>query len=108
MKRKGKTMKQTAMKMTMGLGIMMLAAQQLQAQPANCAPRQTVLERLAGVYGETRRGMGLIREKAMMEVFASEDTGSWTIVMTLPNGTTCLMASGQSFETVAENRPPNT
>ncbi len=54
-----------------------------------------------------RVGVGLVREKAMMEVYASTETGTWSIVMTLPNGTTCLVASGQSFEAVAEARPPN-
>ncbi len=100
-------MNKTMLKMTMGLGILTLAAQQLQAQPTNCAKRQTVLQRLAEVYGEMRVGVGLVREKAMMEVYASTETGTRSIVMTLPNGTTCLVASGQSFEAVAEARPPN-
>ncbi|MCB1343639.1 MAG: hypothetical protein KDK24_21735 [Pseudooceanicola sp.] len=43
----------------------------------------------------------------MLEVFASAETGTWTITLTAPNGQTCLIASGQSFETLAETLPPN-
>ncbi|WP_170601294.1 hypothetical protein [Ruegeria arenilitoris] len=94
--------------MTMGLGIMVLAAQQVQAQTPNCAPRPDVLQRLAETYGETRRGIGMARQGTVMEVFASDDTGTWTITVTLPNGLTCLMAAGEAYETLAEALPPNT
>ena len=52
-------MKKTLFKMTMGLGILVLAAQQVQAQTRNCAPREDVIKRLAETYGETRRGIGI-------------------------------------------------
>ncbi len=65
-----------------------------------CADRAEVLERLAESYGETRRGVGLGANNAVMELFASSDTGSWTITMTRPDGKTCLIASGEAFETV--------
>ncbi|KUJ73810.1 hypothetical protein AVO45_14455 [Ruegeria marisrubri] len=100
-------MKQTLLKMTMGLGIMVLAAQQVQAQTPNCAPRPDVLQRLAETYGETRRGIGMARQGAVMEVFASDDTGTWTITVTLPNGLTCLLAAGEAYEVLAEALPPN-
>lgn len=100
-------MRKTMFKMTMGLGIMVLAAQQVQAQGQNCAPREDVLKRLTDTYGETRRGFGLAQQGAVMELFASTQSGSWTITVTLPNGVTCLVASGQAFEAVAEALPPN-
>ncbi|MDP5217439.1 hypothetical protein Q5Y75_09445 [Ruegeria sp. 2205SS24-7] len=92
-------------KMTMGLGLMALAAQQLHAQQRNCAPREVVLDRLSEKYGESRRGIGLVQQGSVMEVFASDDTGTWTITVTLTNGMTCLVASGQSYEALAEAIP---
>ena len=71
----------------------------------NCAPREAVVKRLAEGYGETRQSIGLGANNAVVEVFASTETGSWTITVTQPGGLTCLVASGQSFETVAENLP---
>lgn len=71
----------------------------------NCAPREAVIDRLAEGYGETRQSVGLGSNNSMVEVFASEETGSWTITVTTPGGLTCLVASGQSFEEVAEALP---
>ncbi|MDA7966097.1 hypothetical protein [Ruegeria sp.] len=99
-------MKKTLFNMTMGLGIMVLAAQQVQAR--NCAPRDDVVKQLAETYGETRRGIGIARQGAVMEIYASDQTGSWTITVTMPDGMTCLVASGQSYEAMAEALPPNT
>jgi len=41
----------------------------------------------------------------MVETFASSETGTWTITVTLANGTTCLVASGQNYEALAEGLP---
>lgn len=71
----------------------------------NCGPRDTVVERLADGYGETRKSMGLGSNNSIVEVFASSETGTWTITVTTPNGLTCLVASGQAFEELVEVLP---
>lgn len=97
--------------LTVGVVLLTLALAALapaaQAQDtASCAPRDRVVERLAATYGETRRSMGLGANNALVEVFASDDSGSWTITVTLPSGLTCLVASGQSYETMADAIQP--
>jgi hypothetical protein len=88
-------------------GILLGAATFAQAQGMqHCAPRDQVVDRLAAKYGETRQSMGLGSNNAVMEVFASADSGSWTITVTMTNGMTCLVASGQAFEELAEAMPP--
>ncbi len=83
------------------------AAQQLHAQsPQHCAPRDQVVARLADKYGESRQAMGLGSNNAVMEVFANTEGGSWTITVTMANGMTCLIASGQAYEALAEALPP--
>ncbi len=100
-------MLKTMFKMTIGLGIMALAAQQAASETQrNCAPRDFVLDRLAERYGETRQSIGLGQQGTVIEVFASDATGTWTIIATMPSGLSCMVASGQSFETVAEVLPP--
>lgn len=71
----------------------------------NCGPREAVIDRLAHGYGETRQSMGLGANNAVVEVFASKETGTWTITVTTPHGLTCLVASGQSYEPVTEALP---
>lgn len=66
--------------------------------PRNCAPRDIVVERLASGYGEAPRSMGIGANNTVVEVFASEETGTRTITVTTPNGITCLVASGIAFE----------
>ena len=82
-----------------------LAGDAMAQNPRNCAARDIVVERLANGYGETRQSIGLGANNAMVEVFASDETGSWTILVTMATGVTCLVASGQSFEEVAESLP---
>ncbi|MEO9575156.1 MAG: hypothetical protein ABJ263_07275 [Tateyamaria sp.] len=74
-------------------------------QSRNCGPRELVVNRLAEGFGETRQSMGLGANNAVIEVFASEEAGTWTITVTSPNGVTCLVASGQAFEELAEALP---
>lgn len=76
-----------------------------QQQNRNCAPHAAVVENLSKKYGEARRSIGLDSRGALVEVFVSTASGSWTITLTSPQGTTCLIASGQSFETLAEALP---
>lgn len=74
-------------------------------QTRNCGPRELVVSRLAEGYGETRQSMGLGANNAVVEVFASEQSGTWTITVTTPNGMTCLVASGQAYEPLIEALP---
>lgn len=87
--------------------VMAMIATQAQAQPPRfCAPRESVVGRLASQYGESRQSIGMGERGMVIETFASSDTGTWTITMTSPVGITCLVASGQSWEHLAEALPP--
>lgn len=100
-------MKTTVIKVLAASTLLALTAAQASAQGTrNCAPRDMVVDRLSDKYGETRQSMGLGAQGAVVEVFASGETGTWTITVTTPNGLTCLVASGQSFEPLAEALPP--
>ncbi|MEL7115639.1 MAG: hypothetical protein AAGP08_08605 [Pseudomonadota bacterium] len=99
-------MKQKFLALSLGVGAMLLATQHAFAQGGpNCADRETVVERLASKYGESRQSIGLAPNNAVVEVFASSETGTWTITVTNPSGLTCLVASGQAYEAVEEVTP---
>lgn len=81
------------------LAMSTLAALSTQAQASrNCAERETVLTRLAEGYGEVRQSIGIGANNSIVEVFASTETGTWTITVTNHSGVTCLVATGQAFE----------
>jgi hypothetical protein len=65
-----------------------------------CGAREAVIDMLGARYGETVRSIGLAGRDRIVEVFASEETGSWTILVTNTDGVACLVASGQHYEQV--------
>lgn len=87
--------------LTVILGAALLAATSVQAAQ-QCGNRATVLDRLASKYGESRQSVGLAANNGVVEIFASKETGTWTILVTQPSGQTCLIASGQAFEAMVE------
>jgi hypothetical protein len=77
---------------------LMLAALPAAAGGQSCGPRGKVVERLSTQFGETRRGIGLNNGNRVLEIWASDATGSWTVTVSLPSGRTCLLATGQAWE----------
>lgn len=82
-----------------------LCAAPIRAQSSGCAPHAQVLEQLADRYGESRQTIGLGANNSVVETWANPDSGTWTITVTSPGGPTCLVASGQAFELLAEALP---
>lgn len=99
-------MKQQFLALSLGVGAMLLATQYAFAQGANCADRDSVVERLATGYGETRQSIGLAPNNSVVEVYASTETGTWTITVTNTSGITCLVASGQNYEATDDDLTP--
>ena len=103
--RKGIQMKHLFRALSLGVGAVMATSSIAPAQSAtnaNCAPREAVVERLGSRYGESRQSIGLGSNNSVVEVFASTETGTWTIVVTNTSGLSCLVAAGQAFEAIAE------
>lgn len=63
-----------------------------------CGERTAIIERLSSKYGEQRLATGLNNSGNLIEVFSSVETGSWTILMTSPEGRTCLIAAGEHWD----------
>ena len=73
--------------------MMALGAQAALAMP-HCGSRDDVVASLADQHHETHRASGLESETGLMEIWASDADGSWTILLTRPDGQTCVMATG--------------
>ncbi len=65
-----------------------------------CTTRSEIGERLACDYAETPVAAGLASSGAVIEVFTSGDGSTWTIVVTRPEGTSCLVATGEAWMTL--------
>ena len=68
-------------------------------QPPPCVDRADFLKHLESNYEEAPVAMGLTTGDGLLEVVVSR-TGSWTIIVTPPNGISCGVASGKNWESV--------
>lgn len=80
----------------------LLTTHQLSAQNTNCGPHAAITAQLAERYGESRQVIAMTADDAVMEVFASAETGSWTVTITRAGQPTCLVAAGENYQHVAE------
>ncbi len=76
------------------LGALPLSSASAQVQ---CALRPDIIKVLAAKYQESQRALGLISEKAMMEIYTSPK-GTWTLLVTHDNGLSCVVASGEAWD----------
>ncbi len=85
-----------------GLGLILAAtvvgAKPTQAQQAHCAPREAIIERLKSGYGEGPAGFGLQSSGQLIEIWAAPGTGTWTVLMSRPDGKTCVVATGTDWQ----------
>ena len=75
-----------------------LGGQSATAAPI-CGPHADILKKLERVYAEKTQSIGLSRDGKLLEVLVSAN-GSWTILVTDPSLRTCLVATGESWESL--------
>lgn len=72
-----------------------------------CGERGALVDQLKGKYAELTKSMGLAANGSVLEVLTAK-TGSWTVLVTTPQGVTCLIAAGEHWEDIKphEGDPP--
>jgi hypothetical protein len=63
-----------------------------------CGTRDEIVKKLSEEYKETPQSVGLVNQDAVVEVFVSEK-GSWTIIASGTDGNSCILSSGEGWET---------
>ena len=74
-----------------------------------CASRAVVTENLQTRYAETLTAGGLQAArpvKTMIEIWSSDHTGTFTILVTNPVGVSCVISSGDHFFLTNPNQVP--
>ena len=81
--------------------LLTLAAPAAAQQLGPCAPRADAVAKLAAGYGEVQAGIGLgAGGRSVVELYVSE-SGSFTILVTQPNGLACIAAAGDGWQAIA-------
>lgn len=66
----------------------------------SCDDSLRMTNMLTEVLGAERQGMGLRDPETMLEVWVSHRNGEWLIVQNYANGTSCIVAMGDHWETL--------
>ncbi len=88
---------------TMLGGLMLLGATALIAPDASaqtvCGERTKFLAQLAKKHHEAPTSIGVTSSGQMIEVLTSSN-GTWTILVTSPDGVSCMVAVGEAWENI--------
>ena len=66
---------------------------------AVCGDHSEIVAKLEKFYSETPRAIAVSADGKLLEVVVSA-TGSWSILLTRPNHSTCVVATGDSWESL--------
>lgn len=69
------------------------------AQPVaqHCGPRAEIAAALAQKYKEIPAGVGIINDRAVMELFLSPQ-GTWTLLLSSTQGFSCIHGAGEGWQ----------
>ncbi len=70
------------------------------AQTQQCDQRTKVLGHLAQKYKEAPIAVGVTSSGGLVEVLTTGDGKTWTIILSSPNGTSCLVAAGEGWRSL--------
>ena len=73
---------------------------------STCESRTAVLDFLSTRYSEAPVAMGLSRDGGVVEILTLGPGSTFTIIVTSPDGLTCMVAAGDSWESVAPRVRP--
>ena len=75
------------------------------AHALQCAPHDTIVGALAKSYGEIVRLQAMTSDGRMMEITVNPVSGTWSAMLTTPDGNTCLVAGGDSAKIILPGDP---
>ncbi len=86
----------------LAVGALPLGSEAASAQgaPAICRARDGLLTQLESKYGEVPVAIG-VADGALIELLTDKDGMTWTIILTSPQGLSCLIASGEGWRPLA-------
>jgi len=95
-------MRNLSLILTAAIGIS--AAMPAQAAPMNCAEREAIVAKLTN-YQEEAEAIGLNKDGTLLEVFVSPQ-GTWTVLLSSPQGQSCIAAIGEAWQLKITSQRP--
>jgi hypothetical protein len=66
--------------------------------PAACGPHTEVIKALGDKFHETQSATALTSTGTLLEVLTASDGSTWTIIVSRPDGLSCVVAAGQNWQ----------
>lgn len=76
--------------------VTVLAATTAEARQV-CDKRTDVLTQLSKKYAEKPTAVGVTANGGIVELLSEKDGKTWTLIVTMPNGISCLIAAGSDW-----------
>src|SRR5262245_5959000 len=74
------------------------------AEAMNCAERSSIVAKLSN-YKEEAEAIGLNKDGTLLEVFVSPE-GTWTVLLSSPQGQSCIAAIGEAWQLKITSQRP--
>jgi hypothetical protein len=89
----------------LGLAAVAIAGSAQAAEQQVCGPRALLVSKLNAEFKERPQAAGLAHTGKVIEIFASA-AGTWTAIVTTPQGISCLVAAGEAWKAQGVGRDP--
>jgi len=76
---------------------------QTMSQTLLCDQRASIIGHMAEKYREAPVAIGVTSTGSIVEVLTTGDGTTWTIIVSNPNGTSCLIAAGEGWRALRFN-----
>lgn len=84
-------------------GVLVLTlSQTAAAEPEACQTHREILAHFAKNYRELPAAVGITDGGNLIEVLSTREGATWSIIVTTPNGMSCLVAAGESWRDLRE------
>lgn len=71
-----------------------------------CTNIVAMREQLWDLYGENVHGFGIDEQGWLTEIYVNVDTGTWSVVVTVPGRPTCIIRTGTGWDGVIREPVP--
>ncbi len=86
--------------LTLGTALTLLSSAAVAAP--QCNTRDYVLDLLSDKYSEAPIAIGVANNGGLVEVLATGDGDTWSIIITTPEGMSCLVAAGEGWQALQQ------
>ncbi len=87
--------------LALGAGLALVSTSVAMAQP-QCDQRDSVLQVLEQKYKEAPVALGVTHNGGLVEVLSTGNGTTWSIIVTTPEGMSCLVAAGEGWRAMQQ------